>query len=90
MRIKNANTFTEFATDGIYCTNLIRVSCEKKEAVGLAIDCSDIMRIRLNRGRKVLDTDNLLVRPKEPFDERSKIKPFVLRPLEKSVPLRSP
>ena len=43
------------------------------------------MRIRLDRGREVLDADNLLVRPKEPFDESNKIKPLIRSSLEKSV-----
>ena len=51
----------------------------------LAIYCADVVRIRLDRGRKILDADNLLVWSKEAFDERNKIEPFIRSSLEKSV-----
>ena len=34
MRIKNTNSFSELAANGIYCAHLICVSCKKEETVG--------------------------------------------------------
>jgi hypothetical protein len=38
MRIKNTNTLPKLVADGVYCADLICVSCEKKEAVGFVLE----------------------------------------------------